>query len=159
LTGEMVDELLPGIEKSQTGDGAFVFFTDLGEAKDRLAAIDRYIRSVLPPMASIPRRVPYSSIPKSFTAGPRSLDTIPRVELPEPVSPPAQAVQAPQPTPVLEPEPLGIARGEAKTYTENELKLKLARIRAEKARNAKKAKERAASIGISGGITGEPPKE
>lgn len=155
LTGEMVDELLPGIEKSQTDDGAYVFFTIYGEARDRLAAIDRYIRSVLPPMAQVPRRVPYSSVPKSFIAPPRSLDTIPRVVLPLPVSPPAQAVQVMEPTPALTSEPL-TKRGEVKTKTEAELRAD--RIKMEKVRKAKKAAEREASIGISG-ASPEVPQE
>lgn len=95
LTGEEEDVLLEGIERSQTGDGAFVFHTEEVNAKQRLLAVDVYIRKCFPPGTSIPRRVPYAAVRGSMTSGPRSLDTIPRVELPGPVSPPTKVVQVP----------------------------------------------------------------
>lgn len=101
-TGAKVDELLPGIELSQTGDEAYVFFTQNNEGKNRLQDIDRYIQSVMPVAERIPVRIPYSSQPGLMTAAPRPLSQIPRVVLPEPVSPPAKTVQVAAPSPVLE---------------------------------------------------------
>lgn len=92
-TGAKVDELLPGIEKSQTGDEGFVFYVNLNEAKARLQEIDRYIQSVIPAADRIPRRVPYSTQPGVMTAAPKALSQLPRVDLSEPVSPPVKTVQ------------------------------------------------------------------
>ena len=92
-TGEMVDELLPGIEISQTGDEAFVFFISLNEARMRLQEIDRHIQNNMPVAERVTPRIPYSSQPGVMTASPRPLSQIPRVSLPEPVSPPVKTVQ------------------------------------------------------------------
>lgn len=100
-TRAMVDELLPGIEMSQTGDEAFVFFIQNNEGKQRLLEIDRYIQQNMPVAERIPARIPYSSQPGVMTASPRPLSQIPRVTLPEPVSPPAKAVQVAASSPVL----------------------------------------------------------
>lgn len=101
-TGAKVDEVLPGIELSQTGDEAFVFFVQNNEGKMRLAEIDRYIQNTMPVAERIQPRIPYSSQPGVMTAAPRPLSQIPRVVLPEPVSPPVQqTVQAAAPSPVL----------------------------------------------------------
>lgn len=101
-TGAKVDELLPGIELSQTGDEAFVFFVQNNEGKARLLEIDRYIQSVVPVSERIPARIHYSSQPGVMTAAPRPLSQIPRVVLPEPVSPPVKTVQVAASSPVLE---------------------------------------------------------
>lgn len=98
LTHELGDELLPGIEASQTNDGGYVFFTNLHEGKARLEAIDSYIRRILGPLSPVPERVEYSSVRGSFSAPPKFRHELPRVVLPEPVSPPSKDVQAPQPT-------------------------------------------------------------
>lgn len=92
-TGELADELLPGIEMSQTGDEAYCFFTQYNEAKYRLHDIDLYIQQNVPIAERVAGRIPYSSQPGAMTASPRPLSQIPRVLLPEPVSPPAKAVQ------------------------------------------------------------------
>lgn len=92
-TGEMVDEILPGIEVSQTGDEAYVFFTSINESKARLQEIDRYIQNNVPIAERVAQRIPYSSQPGVMTASPRPLSQIPRVLLPEPVSPPSKDVQ------------------------------------------------------------------
>lgn len=89
LTGAMVDELLPGIEMSQTGDNAFVFFIHYNEAKMRLAEIDRFIRTNVPVAERVQERVPYSIQPGVTSAGTIPLHNIPRVVLPGLVSPPA----------------------------------------------------------------------
>lgn len=101
-TGVTVDELLPGIEISQTGDDAFVFFTALNESKLRLQDIDRHIQNNVPVAERVQPRIPYSSQPGVMTASPRPLNQIPRVVLPEPVSPPSKDVQVAAPSPVLE---------------------------------------------------------
>lgn len=98
LTHEMSDELLPGIEQSQTGDGGYVFFTTLHESRLRLEAIDSYIKRILGPLTPVPERTEYSSVKGSFNAPPKFRNDIPRVVLPGVVSPPAQAVQPQQPT-------------------------------------------------------------
>jgi hypothetical protein len=101
-TRALVDELLPGIEFSQTGDEAYVFFIQNNEGKMRLQEIDRYIQSVMPVAERIPVRIPYSSQPGLMTAAPRPLSQLPRVALPEPVSPPSKDVQVAASSPVLE---------------------------------------------------------
>lgn len=144
ITGEMVDELLPGIEASQTGDEGYVFFTQNHESRSRLDTIDRYIRNQLGPLAQIPERVEYSSVKGSFSASPKGRHLIPRVELPESVSPPVAqvTVQAPQPARVLRgdtrevdvlspaPEPLK----RKKEYTEEQLKEMRERLAAARAK-------------------------
>lgn len=49
-------KLLPGIQKSATGDGSFVFDT-MRESRERLAIIDQYIASVYPNNLPIPKRI------------------------------------------------------------------------------------------------------
>jgi len=92
-TEETFDELLPGIEMSQTGDGAFCFFTQYNEAKYRLRDIDNYLRATVPVSERLAERIPYAAQPGLLTSGTIPLNAIPRVVLPEPVSPPAKAVQ------------------------------------------------------------------
>ncbi len=87
-TNAMVDELLPGIETSPTGDKAFVFFINYNEAKARLADIDRYVRNNVPVAERVQERVFYALQPGVMTSGTIPLQNIPRVVLPEPVSPP-----------------------------------------------------------------------
>jgi hypothetical protein len=101
-TGATVDELLPGIELSQTGDEAFVFFVNMNESRMRLADIDRYIQGNMPVTERIQPRVWYSSQPGVMTAYPRPLNQIPRVVLPEPVSPPVKTVQVAASSPVIQ---------------------------------------------------------
>ncbi len=102
-TNAVVDELLPGIETSPTGDKAFVFFTNYNEAKARLADIDRYIRNNVPVAERVQERVFYALQPGVMTSGTIPLQNIPRVVLPEPVSPPEAkaAVQVEAHTAVL----------------------------------------------------------
>ncbi len=102
-TNALVDELLPGIETSPTGDKAFVFFTNYTEAKARLADIDRHIRNNVPVAERVQERVFYALQPGVMSSGPIPLSNIPRVVLPEPVSPPVAkaAVQVEAHTAVL----------------------------------------------------------
>ncbi len=148
VTGEMVDELLPGIEHSQSGDGGYVFFVEYNEAKERLAAIDRYLREKMGPTAHIPARVHYSSQPGSFIAPPKPLNLIPRVELPEvvaPVSPPTVEVKA---SAAVQDGNQGGSHGTINKKTRkpmSEDQKEAARIRLAAAREKKKQKEQAAS--------------
>lgn len=108
LTGEMVDQLLEGIEKSPTGDGGFVFFDSNIQSRQRLVEIDAYIRKCLPVGAAITQRVPYAAVKGSMISGPKPLADLPRVELPGPASPSAKAAQVPASAGVfdgLEPKP------------------------------------------------------
>lgn len=88
-TNAQEDELLPGIEISPTGDGAFVFFLQMNEAKERLNDIKRFIKSNVPVAERVPEAVPYAIQPGIMSSGTIPLHNIPRVVLPEPVSPPA----------------------------------------------------------------------
>ncbi len=101
-TRAQVDELLPGIEMSQTGDDAYVFFTNMNEGRMRLEDIDRHIQNNMPVAERIQQRIPYSVQPGVMTASPRPLNQIPRVVLPEPVSPPSKDVQAVAPSLISE---------------------------------------------------------
>lgn len=152
VTHEMVDELLPGIEKSQTNDGGFVFWVhELPEAKERLATIDRYIRSVINPAIPIPSRVPYTSVEKSFSAAPKSLSLIPRIELAAmPVFPPTAEVKASVAVQEssVSPSVILTAKGRKKRapLTEeqkNKLRSNMAAARAKKSANAEAAKPKA----------------
>ncbi len=89
-TGAKEDKLLPGIDRDEN-DGAYVFFTDFNAAKDALAAIDRYISMTVPVSERVPERVIYAAQRGSMTSGPLQRHQIPRVALPELVSPPVLA--------------------------------------------------------------------
>lgn len=97
-TNELVDELLPGIERSDNGDGSYVFNTDYNESRNALNAIDRYIASAVPAVERIPERVNYAAQPGNPNSAPLARHLIPRVVLPELVSPPALAAAQVQPT-------------------------------------------------------------
>ncbi len=93
-TNATVETLLPGIEASQTGDGGFCFFVADNNAKERLKAIDNYIKSVAPVLDRIPKRESISLQPGVMTAGPRPLSSLPRVVLPELLSPSTKVAEA-----------------------------------------------------------------
>lgn len=94
-TGQMIDELLPGIERDPNDD-AYVFFTDYNNSVEALARIDRYISMTVPVSERVPERINYAAQPGNMNSAPLSRNRIPRVVLPELVSPPvlvaAQAV-------------------------------------------------------------------
>jgi hypothetical protein len=94
-TNAFTDELLPGIERSQTGDAAYCFFLQYNEAKDALMKIDHYIKTNVPVMERVQERVYYAAQPGVMTSGTIPLSAIPRIVLPEPVSPPSKDVQEP----------------------------------------------------------------
>lgn len=104
-TKEQVDTLLPGIELGINEENCFVFSTDYNEAKERLAAIDRYIEKVVPNADRIPERVSYAAQRGLMSSAPLARHLIPRVVLPELVSPPVLATaQAPAPRELSKPE-------------------------------------------------------
>ncbi len=89
-TGEMEDTLQPGVEMSQSGDGAYVFYPNLSESKSRLLMIDEYIRQhVQDPEKR--KRIPYALQPGLLTSSPKSRHQIPHVELPAPTTVPPVA--------------------------------------------------------------------
>ena len=127
-TRRLTDELLPGIERSQTSDKAYVFFMQYNEAKLRLKDIDQFIQTTMPVLERIPRRISISTQPGVMSAGPKALSDLPRVVLPEPVSPPA-------------PQNSGAEEGNASRSLDEEAKLEAMRQRAANARAAKAVQE------------------
>jgi hypothetical protein len=140
-TGAKYDELLEGIELSQTGDESFVFFVSNNEAKKRLEDIMRHIQANVPTAERLPDFIPYSSQPGVMTASPRPLSQIPRVLLPEPVSPPVQTVQAVAASPVIHTAPAPVQKKVRRPMTEEQKAA--ARQRMAVARASKKATEQA----------------
>ncbi len=136
-TGAQVDELLPGIEFSQTGDEAFVFFVNNNESRMRLEDIDRYIQGNMPVTERIQQRVWYSVQPGVMTAYPRPLNQIPRVVLPEPVSPPVRTVQEAAPSPVIQSAPA--AKKTRRPMTEEQKAAARQRMAVARASKAEKA--------------------
>lgn len=70
-----------GVEWSQDGKKHFIFYTMYNEAKDRLAALDRYINSTFPRDVVLPTR---SSVGEddSRRARPKAESELPQVQLP-----------------------------------------------------------------------------
>lgn len=134
-TGELVEVLKEGIEFSQTGDGAYVFHTNYNEAAQRLQEIDRYIALSVPQADRIPERVPYAAQPGVMTSGPIARHQIPRVVLPELVSPPVLATAQVQPTRVIENLPENPAN---RVIMTEDMKKQAAKERMAKARAARK---------------------
>lgn len=86
-TGEMIWEVLPGI-KVDKHSGAFVFTMESDDSKSNLEKLDLHIEQTIVNPNLKPKRVPYAAIvgdPKSY---PKPYNTIIRVKLPSPVSPP-----------------------------------------------------------------------
>lgn len=138
-TGATVDELLPGIEISQTGDEAFVFFVNNNESRMRLEDIDRYIQGNMPVTERIQPRVWYSSQPGVMTAHTRPLNQIPRVILPEPVSPPVRTVQVAESSSVIQSAPVAKVKKPRKPMTEEQKAAARQRMAVARATKAAKA--------------------
>lgn len=131
-TGEMVDELHPGIRMDGAGSGAFVFPMDTDDSVQRLKALDRYIDEVIKDPSQKPRRVPYAQNPGSRNSAPRAYSSIVRVKLPAPASPPTvPTVEQVGPSPVF--------KKARKPMTEEQKAAMRARL--EKARAVKAAKK------------------
>lgn len=86
--GEQEDTLLPGIEMSQTGDGALMFWNGTLESQERLKDIDKFIERSMPRDSRIPARIQYAQRVGDAASGPIPYSQIPRVTIPvnEPVS-------------------------------------------------------------------------
>lgn len=67
--------LQPGIIKSQTGDGAFVFDVTR-ESRERLELVDRYIASVYPRSLPAPKRIYNAQQPGDPRSAPLTLDLL-----------------------------------------------------------------------------------
>jgi len=68
--------VLPGIEKSATGDGGFVFYTPLRESQERLEVLDHYIESMHPRHLPRPKRIPNAEVPGDSRSSPLSMDKL-----------------------------------------------------------------------------------
>lgn len=95
-TGEMEDTLQPGVEMSQAGDGAYLFFPiQSAESRNRLQMIDEFIKQHVPDPEKR-KRVHYAAQPNLLTSHPVARHQIPHVVLPAPsptvVPPTAEAV-------------------------------------------------------------------
>lgn len=134
-TREQVDELLPGIEKSHNEENCFVFFTDLNEAKERLASIDRYLEASLPQLERIPVRVNYAAQRGLSNSQPIPYSSIPRVVLPELVSPPVLATAQ-----VPAPRDISVPQDPQNQQVQTSAQKEAARERMAKARAARKPK-------------------
>lgn len=86
-SGEMVDTLYPGIEKSPTGDNGYMFWKGNLESEGRLRDIDNYVERSVPRDSRIPARVDYAQRVGDASSGPLSYDKIPRVTIPLPDMP------------------------------------------------------------------------
>ena len=111
-SGAMKEELLDGLEHSQTEDGSILVRTGLEPGKTALVAIDRYIAGTLPRDVVIPERVPYPMQVGDPRSNPRPKSMIPAIDLPKSdmrvespvVSPTVQKAVSTKPTRTLSPE-------------------------------------------------------
>lgn len=88
-TGEMVDELLPGITLDGAGSGGLVFDRFSDDSIQRLKSIVEHVDDTIKDPALRIRWDYYASQPKNKSASPRPIHTIYRVRLPIPASPSA----------------------------------------------------------------------
>lgn len=132
-TGKIVDELLPGIEMSQTGDGGFVFW-DKNEAKQHLKAIDKWISQICPPTMRIPEREYYARTPRDQSSPAKHISQVVRVEIP--MSPPSEKSDA-----LDSPSALADFKAKMKEELRNEIMQEiLAESKRERAAHARAAK-------------------
>lgn len=83
-SGELVDTLYPGVEKSPTGDGGYMFWKNDRESSDRLNDIDRYIERILPRDSRLVARVPNAQQIGAINSAALAYKDIPRITLPIP---------------------------------------------------------------------------
>ncbi len=133
-TGEMVDEILPGVTLDGAGSGGFIFDSFSDDAIQRLRAIEEHVNNTISDPAKRIQWVPYAQRPGDIQSAPRAYSTILRVSLPQPVSPSTALPAVGQ----VAGHPNLPAKKERKPMTE-EHKAKL-RDAARKAREAKLAK-------------------
>lgn len=82
--GEMEETLLPGIEMSAQGDGAYIFWSSEQESKERLKDIDVYLERAVPRDSRIPKRVDYAQQVGDARSNPIPYSRIPRIALEAP---------------------------------------------------------------------------
>jgi hypothetical protein len=87
-TGELVDELQPGIESDGAGSGGFIFMIGSDDSMVRLREIDKHIEELIKDPALRYKREPYAAQPGSPSSNPKPYNQIIRVRLPSPASPP-----------------------------------------------------------------------
>ena len=110
-SGEIVEDLLEGLEVSRNGDGSIVFYTKREIGRSHLEAIDQYIAGTLPRDVVIPKRVPYPAQPGDPRSNPKPKHLIPAIDLPKPIDrvvaaeiSPAGNAASEKPSRVLTPE-------------------------------------------------------
>ena len=145
VPGEFVDELLEGIEHSQTGDGGYVFNLNFNKSEERFKDVMDYVKKHTPKDHDRVELIPYAQDPTDSRSNPLPLSQIPRIKLPmilmptnytpapQPVSPPA----APAVAPVA--PGISLSEDEFKEYQELKKKKEEARERMAKARASKGA--------------------
>lgn len=132
LKGEMVDDLLEGLEHSQTDDGAIVF-THQETAKMALRAIDAYINGTLPRDVVVPKRVAYPVDPTNSRSMPKPKSMVPVIELP------VSKAEAPQVSPEAQASPASSAPIKVRKQLTEQQKI-AARERMARAREVRAAK-------------------
>lgn len=109
-SGEKVEDLLEGLEPSQTDDGSILFYLGREPGKFALEAIDQYIAGTLPRDVAIPKRVPYPMTPGDSRSNPKPKSMIPAIDLPKDIRVVAAEISlagnaaSPKPTRTLSPE-------------------------------------------------------
>jgi len=81
-SGKVKEDLLEGLEHSQTYDKSILFRVSLEPGKLALEAIDRYISGTLPRDVVVPGRVPYPMVPGDPRSMPKPKELIPAIDLP-----------------------------------------------------------------------------
>lgn len=87
-TGELVDALLPGIALDGAGSGAFIFDLFSDDSISALRRIDDHIKETIKDPDLKPSRQPYAQVYLDKNSPPKAYQTIIKVKLPDPVSPP-----------------------------------------------------------------------
>ena len=87
-TGEMTDALNPGITEDGAGSGGFIFDLFSDDSMSSLRRIDKYLEDTIKDPALRPSREPYAQVPLDQNSSPKAYNTIIRVKLPVPTSPP-----------------------------------------------------------------------
>jgi hypothetical protein len=99
-TGEMVDELHPGIVMDGAGSGAFVFERGSDDSRERMKAIVEHVNDTVKDPDLRIKWVPYAAQPGNKNSNPRSISSIPRVHLLEPVISPSATLPVAAPVEV-----------------------------------------------------------
>lgn len=84
-SGELIWTLRIGIERSQTGDGGFCFWTTERDSNERLLDIMQYVEGNFPRDQRIPAFVDNAQVRGEMNTGPISIGLIPRIQLTAPI--------------------------------------------------------------------------